>query len=180
MVGFGGLFSGGLSAKAVSLVGCAVFTAFAVSAVRAAAMQLSEVSEARFGDAHASVLGLLVTLLGYGVTASILLVLLEVPVERLLVSGAVTGVILGIAAQQSLANVVAGLVLLLNRPFRLGDHIVVHSGSLGGPLSGQVLGIGLTYVRLATEEGVLCVPNSGVLAAAVAPREAGVAQEPPG
>lgn len=180
MVGFGGLFSGGLSAKAVSLVGCAVFTALAVSAVRAAATQLSEVSEARFGDAHASVLGLLVTLLGYGVTASILLVLLEVPVERLLVSGAVTGVILGIAAQQSLANVVAGLVLLLNRPFRLGDHIVVHSGSLGGPLCGQVLGIGLTYVRLATEEGVLSVPNSGVLAAAVAPRDAGLAQESPG
>ena len=136
-------------------------------AARAAAAELARVSGARFGDAQASLVGLFVTLAGYALTASVLLVLLEVPLQRLLVSGAVTGVILGIAAQQSLANIVAGLVLLLNRPFRIGDEITIHSGALGGPLQGRVLGVGLTYVRLDTEEGTLSLPNAGVLASAV-------------
>ena len=166
VIGFGG-FSRGTSSQITSLVGCALFTTLAVIAARAAAAELARVSGSRFGDAQASLVGLFVTLAGYGLTASVLLVLLEVPLQRLLVSGAVTGVILGIAAQQSLANIVAGLVLLLNRPFRIGDEITIHSGALGGPLQGRVLGVGLTYVRLETEDGMLSLPNAGVLAGAV-------------
>ena len=106
---------------------------------------------------------------GYAAVTLSLLVLLEVPVQRLLVSGAATGIVLGIAAQQSLANVVAGLVLLLNRPFQVGDDITVRSGALAGPYSGRVLSVGLTYVRLDSDEGVLLLPNSGVLASVVGP-----------
>jgi small-conductance mechanosensitive channel len=69
-----------------------------------------------------------------------------------------------------LGNVVAGLVLLFNRPFQVGQEITVRSGALAGPYSGRVLGIGLTYVQLGTDEGVVFLPNSGVLAAAVGPR----------
>ena len=166
VLAYGGL-SGGTTAKTISLVGCALFTTLAVLTVRAMAAEIARISETKFGSAHASVLGLLVTLGGYLLTTSVLLLLLEVPGERLLVSGAATGVILGIAAQQSLANVVAGLVLLLNRPFRIGDDIVVHTGGMGGPHEGRVLGIGLTYVRLETTVGTLAIPNSGLLASAV-------------
>ena len=166
VLAYGGL-SGTSTAKSISLVGCVVFTTLAVLTVRATAAEIARVSESRFGGAHASVLGLLVTLAGYVLTTSVLLLMLEVPGERLLVSGAATGVILGIAAQQSLANVVAGLVLLLNRPFRIGDDIVIHSGGLGGPHEGRVLGIGLTYVRIDTGAGMLSIPNSGLLASVV-------------
>ena len=166
VLAYGGL-SGHSTAKTISLIGCALFVTLAVLTVRALAAEIARISESRFGGAHASVLGLLVTLVGYLLTTAVLLLLLEVPGERLLVSGAATGVILGIAAQQSLANVVAGLVLLLNRPFRIGDDIVVHSGGMGGPHTGRVLGIGLTYVRLDTALGTLSIPNSGLLASAV-------------
>ena len=170
VLAYGGL-SGDSTAKSISLIGCVLFTTLAVLTVRAVAAEIARISGARFGSAHASVLGLLVTLGGYLVTTATLLLLLEVPGERLLVSGAATGVILGIAAQQSLANVVAGLVLLLNRPFRIGDDIVVHSGGMGGPHAGRVLGIGLTYVRLETALGTLSIPNSGLLASAVSQGE---------
>jgi len=166
----GGLHAPSLTGRLLSLAGSAGFLALSVLAVRRAAGELAAVSEARFGDAHASVLALLVTLAGYALTVVGLLVLLQVPIERLLVSGAVTGVILGIAGQQSLANVVAGIVLLLNRPFQVGDEVVVRSGALAGPHEGRVLSVGLTYVRLDTTEGVVSLPNSGVLAAAVGPR----------
>jgi small conductance mechanosensitive channel len=146
------------------------FVALAVLAVRSAASEIATVSRLRFGDAHANVVALLITLAGYGLTALALLVVLGVPPARLLVSGAVTGVVLGVAAQQSLGNVVAGVVLLLNRPFQVGHDITVRSGALAGPYSGRVLSVGLTYVQLDTDEGVVLLPNSGVLAAAVGPR----------
>jgi len=84
--------------------------------------------------------------------------------------GALTGVVVGIAAQQSLGNVFVGLVLLLARPFTVGDHIRIRAGALGGEFDGTVRAISLTYVTVDTGDGPLHVPNSGVLAAAVGPR----------
>lgn len=165
----GSLHWNSLSESTVALAGGLSFVALAVLTVRTAASEAAAVSRLKFGDAHASVVGLLFTLVGYAATTLALLILLRVPVERLLVSGAVTGVVLGIAAQQSLGNAVAGVVMLLNRPFQVGDDITVRSGGLGGPFSGRVLTLGLTYIRLATDEGVLLLPNSGVLAGVVGP-----------
>ena len=167
---YGDLSWSSLGEGALTAVGCLLFLALAVLAVRSGASEVAAVSRTRFGDAHAAVVALLLTLAGYAATVMSLLMLLQVPVGRLLVSGAVTGVVLGVAAQQSLGNVVAGLVLLLNRPFQVGQHITVRSGALAGPYTGQVLSIGLTYVQLDTDEGLILLPNSGVLAAAVGPR----------
>lgn len=158
-----------LPAAVTTCLGTLVFVALAVLAVRSGASEVAAVSRARFGDAHAAVVALLLTLAGYATTVLLVLIVLGVPPARLLVSGAVTGVVLGVAAQQSLGNVVAGLVLLLNRPFQVGHVITVRSGSLAGPYTGTVRSIGLTYVHLDTDNGLVLLPNSGVLAAAVGP-----------
>jgi len=68
------------------------------------------------------------------------------------------------------------IVLLLARPVDIGDRVWIRSGALGGPLTGTVTEIGLTYVRLDAPDGPLHLPNSQVLAAAVGP----VASRPPG
>src|SRR5674476_1088771 len=68
-----------------------------------------------------------------------------VPVGNLLVGGAVTGMILGIVAQQSLSNVCAGLVLLFARPYIPGERVRIRSGALGGTLDGTVTSVGLLY-----------------------------------
>ena len=110
---------------------------------------------------------------------------MKVPIGQLLVGGAVTTILLGIAGQQSLSNIFAGLVLLLSRPFMVGDYIRLKSGALGGITDGLVAEIGITYLRLDTEDGTLHLPNSQVLAAAVGPltpprtRESGPAPETP-
>jgi small-conductance mechanosensitive channel len=121
----------------------------------------------RVGESHAAVVRLLVTVSGLAIAILITLGLLAVPLQRLLVGGALTGVVIGIAAQQALGNVFAGLVLLLARPFNVGDAIRVRSGSLGGELTGTVTGMGLTYVTLDTAEGVLAVPNNALLSSAI-------------
>ena len=83
--------------------------------------------------------------------------------------GALTSVLLAVAAQQSLANIFAGMVLLLSHPFHVGDRIRLRAGALGGQLDGTVTEIGVTYIRLDTGETIMSVPNAQVLAAAVGP-----------
>jgi small-conductance mechanosensitive channel len=84
-----------------------------------------------------------------------------------LVGGALATIIITIAGQQSLSNIFAGLVLLLSRPFQVGEEILLRSGALGGQIEGTVTEIGITYLRLDTSNGLVLLPNSQVLAAAV-------------
>ena len=106
-------------------------------------------------------------LVGVFAVITIELAIGRVDVKQLLVSGAVAGVLLGIAAQQSLANLFAGLVLLFAHPFRVGDHVRFRAGALSGQIEGIVIDLSLTYVRLETDEGQVLLPNSQALAAAV-------------
>ena len=74
-----------------------------------------------------------------------MLALLQVDLSGLLVGGAVTAVVLGIAAQQTLGNFFAGLVLLFARPYIPGQRVTIHNGAMGGPFDGVITGAGLTY-----------------------------------
>ncbi|HEX3925671.1 MAG TPA: mechanosensitive ion channel domain-containing protein [Streptosporangiaceae bacterium] len=121
------------------------------------------------GSAHAAVVRFAILLVGGLITIVITLQLFNVAVTQLIVGGALTGVLVGIAAQQSLANIFAGIVLLMARPFRIGDPVGIRSGALSGLLEGTVSEISITYVTLETPNGPIHVPNSQVLAAAVGP-----------
>jgi small-conductance mechanosensitive channel len=87
----------------------------------------------------------------------------------LAVGGALTVVIFGLAAQQTLANVLAGTVLLSARPFRVGDRVRFQGGPLAGQVEGVVASLGLLYTTLASGEDAIMVPNSVVLSLAVMP-----------
>jgi hypothetical protein len=95
-----------------------------------------------------------------------LLTVLGVSLDHLLIGAGVAGIILGVAAQQSLGNVFAAIVMLVARPFVVGDMIRIRSG-VTGVLDVRVLGIGLTYVTVETDDGLLRVPNSLLLAAGI-------------
>jgi small-conductance mechanosensitive channel len=146
-----------------------VFCVLATSAVLGISAKTRAVFEPRLGSAHSAVIRYAVLLVGLIVVLFATLQLFGVQVGQLLVGGAVTSVLLGIAAQQSLSNIFAGMVLLLSRPFRVGDSIRLRAGALGGQLDGIVTEIGITYIRLDTGDSVMSVPNSQVLAAAVGP-----------
>jgi small-conductance mechanosensitive channel len=146
-----------------------VFCAFAATAVLGISGKARAVLEPRLGSSHAAVIRYAILLVGIVVTVVITLQLFRIPVGQLVVGGALTSVFVGIAAQQSLSNLFAGLVLLFSRPFHVGDAIRLKAGALGGQLDGVVTEIGITYIRLDTGETIMSVPNSQVLAAAVGP-----------
>jgi small-conductance mechanosensitive channel len=83
--------------------------------------------------------------------------------------GAVTAVVVGLAAQQTLGNLLAGTVLLSARPFRVGDRVMLQGGPLAGSVEGVVSALGLLYTTLARGGDVIMVPNAAVLNSAVVP-----------
>ncbi len=138
-------------------------------AVRSIARALRSLGEEHIGDARGASLAFVWTIAGYGLVLLLVLQALKVDLGGLLVGGAITGVVLGIAAQQPLGNLFAGLVLLINRPFAVGEHIVLRSGPLGGEFDGRVTDISLFYIGMVTETGPVALPNAHVLMSAIGP-----------
>jgi len=68
-----------------------------------------------------------------------------------------TGFALGFALKDSIANLLAGVMILLYRPFEVGDTIDV------GGLVGRVTHVDLRYTELDAEKERVLVPNSKML-----------------
>ena len=156
------------SEKTAALIATAVLVIAGVLAVRSLASAIRAAAAARHADARGTSVAFLVSLLGYAVVVIAALGLLDQPLQGLLLGGAVTGVVLGIAAQQTLGNFFAGLVLLVVKPFTVGEHVVMRSGPLGEH-EGLVVDMSLFYVDLVTASGEVKLPNAGVLASAIGP-----------
>jgi len=93
------------------------------------------------------------------VFVGIISALLVVPQIRavaggVLASSAVIGLVIGFASQRTIGNVVAGILIAVTQPLRLGDEVEVESGK------GIVEEIGLTYTWIRTADNDrLVVPN---------------------
>jgi small-conductance mechanosensitive channel len=149
--------------------GAVAFCIFASIATYGLSGRARDVLAPRAGAAHAAIVRYALVLIGAFSTLVITLGLFRIPVAQLVLGGALTSVFVGIAAQQALGNVFAGLVLLVARPFQVGDEVRFRAGALGGELQGMVTEIGITYVRLHTDGTIVSVPNSQVLNAVVGP-----------
>jgi small-conductance mechanosensitive channel len=123
----------------------------------------------RLDPATAGTVGFLIRLSTVAVALLVALGVAGIEARTLLVGGAFTAVILGLAAQQTLGNVIAGTVLLSARPFRVGERVRLQGGPLAGQIEGTVSSLGLLYTTFATGEDSIMVPNSVVLNVAVLP-----------
>ena len=155
------------------------FCVFASAATIGLSGKARDVLEPVVGASHAAVVRYALVLIGAVTTLVVTLGLFGVPIAQLLLGGALTSVFVGIAAQQALSNVFAGLVLLLAHPFKVGDSIRLRAGALSGEIDGTVTEIGITYVRMSCNGGVVSIPNSQVLNAVVGPLPAGDYPPPP-
>jgi len=165
---FGGAFEVPTPYVKLLVVGAAaVYLIAGLIATRSVARECGRISQSRAGLAAAGAVRLICNLAGLGLLGLGLLALLRVNLSTFLVGGVVTGVVIGIAAQQTLGNFFAGLVLMFARPFVVGERVIIRSGAMGGPFEGVIAGIGIMYTSITTADALINLPNSGVLAAAV-------------
>ena len=123
----------------------------------------------RMDPGTAGTVGFLARLVTVGITILVALDIAGVSAASLVATSAFTAVILGLAAQQTLGNLFAGMVLLSARPFRVGEKVRFQAGAVGGQIEGIVSSLGLLYTTLAQGEDRVMVPNNVVLSAVVVP-----------
>ena len=79
-----------------------------------------------------------------------------------------SGVAIGFASQDILKNIVGGLMIVLDRPFQVGDKIKV------GEYYGEVTEIGLRATRILTpDDNTVAIPNSEVVSKSVSNANSG-------
>ena len=163
---FGGEFT---TEDGIQVAAAAVVLLAGIIAVRGLASGVKSALRSHADDPRGAPVGFIVTAIGYLVVLFSVVKLLGGDLGGLLLGGALTGVVIGIAAQQTLGNFFAGIVLLMVRPFAVGEHVVLRGATLGGEYEGDVVEMSMFYVHIQTEIGPVALPNAGVLAAAVGP-----------
>ncbi len=153
----------------VTIGGSVAFVIFGLVSTFAWARWARGVLTHLVGPAYGSIVRFILIIFGMCVVVVITLSMLGFHVAQLVVGGAVTGVLITIAAQQALSNLFAGMLLQIAQPFRVGDSIWLRSGALAGTIEGVVTEISISYVTLENDEGRVLLPNSQVITAAISP-----------
>lgn len=123
----------------------------------------------RLDPATAGTAGFVVRLFAMAAVVILALRIAGVNAGTLAVGGAFTAVLLGLAAQQALGGIFAGIVLQSTRPFRVGERVRLVGGALAGSLEGTVTSLGLFYTTLSQGADRLLVPNNVLLQLTVVP-----------
>ena len=163
----GTLFHGlGTPVRVVTVVALAVL---GWALAQALGRGIAPVLFGRMDPATAGTVGFLIRLTTVFIVVAVALRVAGLRTSTLAVGGAVTAVVLGLAAQQTLGNLFAGLVLLSTHPFRVGDRVRLIGGALAGQLEGIVSSLGLFYTTLVQGADRLLVPNSVLVNLVVVP-----------
>ena len=123
----------------------------------------------RLDPATAGTAGFVIRLLATVVVVIAALRIAGVNASTLAVGGAFTAVLIGLAAQQTLGAIFAGIVLQSTRPFRVGERVRFVGGALAGSMEGTVTSLGLFYTTLSQGADRLLIPNNVLLNIAVVP-----------
>jgi small-conductance mechanosensitive channel len=91
--------------------------------------------------------------------------LLGLNVVPFIAGAGVAGVAIGFAAKDTLSNLIAGILLIIDRPFEVGDRIEVWSAPAGTATWGDVIDIGLRATKIKTTDNiVIIIPNNEIMA----------------
>ena len=115
----------------------------------------------------AGIVGFLIRLVTIVVMVLVALRIAGLEIGTLALGASFTAVVVGLAAQQTLGNVLAGIVLLSSRPFSVGDR--VRFSGFGMDVEGTVEGLGLLYVTMRDGEDPVLVPNNTALTMSIRP-----------
>ncbi len=142
-----------------------------VSLLRLAADRLAA-KFTRYRLQISSVYPVLRLLIWVGAMAFVVFAIFSPPINTIIAISASAGLAIGLGAQDLIKNIIAGVLILFDRPFRVGDMIQT------GDHYGEVTIIGLRSTRIHTfGDSLISLPNSLLLGQAVSNSNSGELDE---
>ena len=100
----------------------------------------------------------------YATAVVLALDILGINVMPFIAGAGVAGIAIGFAAKDTLSNLIAGVLLIVDRPFEVGDRIEVWSAPAGSASWGDVIDIGLRATKIKTTDNiVIIIPNNEIM-----------------
>lgn len=151
--------------------------------------EIQKVSLKLFGERRSNMILVVYRFVSYIVLALVVLAIVGISGTALLAGGTFAGLVLGLAGQTVLSNIISGMMIILARPYEVGDRITLVTWQYGliAPAyppkfyshdtlmpgySGRVLDIGLAYTLMVLDDGTtMKIPNSVMVVAAIVSHE---------
>ncbi|MFC6725892.1 mechanosensitive ion channel family protein, partial [Halobium palmae] len=151
-------FGGQETAGTVLIAGVVLGATYALTSFVGRAIQITATSAGGISDHQREVLYRLSQIFLYSV-GILVVISLFTNLGSLLVGAGFLGIIVGMAARQTLGAVLAGFVLMFSRPFEIGDWVEFDE------VEGVVTDIGIVNTRVQTFDGeIVNIPNDQVSA----------------
>jgi len=100
----------------------------------------------------------------YVVAIILALDLVGINVMPFVAGAGILGIAIGFAAKDTLSNLIAGILLIIDRPFEVGDRIEVWTAPTGSATWGDVIDIGIRATKIKTTDNiVIIIPNNEIM-----------------
>jgi len=126
--------------------------------------RLAEKTETKVDDIIFDLLNRFSGVIIYAVAIVLALDILGINVMPFVAGAGVLGIAIGFAAKDTLSNLIAGVLLIIDRPFEIGDRIEVWSAPAGSASWGDVIDIGLRATKIKTTDNIIIIiPNNEIM-----------------
>lgn len=100
----------------------------------------------------------------FSVAIILALDILGINVMPFIAGAGIAGIAIGFAAKDTLSNIIAGILLIIDRPFEIGDRIEVWTAPVGSATWGDVIDIGLRATKIRTTDNIIIIiPNNEIM-----------------
>ena len=139
-----------------------VVTYFVYAVMRALAdwyiLEVASRTETKWDDEFVPLFKRLIKIVIIFIAATVVLSHFKVNIAGFVATAGIASLAVALAAQETLANTISGFIILIDRPFRVGDRIELSSGEMGDV---QEIGLRSTKI-LSFDNTIIVVPNSEI------------------
>ena len=126
--------------------------------------RLADKTETQVDDVIFDLLNRFAGVIIYVVAIILALDLVGINVMPFIAGAGILGIAIGFAAKDTLSNLIAGILLIIDRPFEVGDRIEVWTAPTGSATWGDVIDIGIRATKIKTTDNiVIIIPNNEIM-----------------
>ncbi len=139
-------------------------TRITIAALNTIEKRLIDKTETQVDDVIFDLLNRFAGVIIYVVAIIIALDLVGINVMPFIAGAGILGIAIGFAAKDTLSNLIAGILLIIDRPFEVGDRIEVWTAPTGSATWGDIIDIGIRATKIKTTDNiVIIIPNNEIM-----------------